>query len=336
MESETNQFTSALENYVCGNYRSASKILDSLIEKEPSNFAYLTTGASCYIELRNNEKALDLLAKAEKLQPNSFKVNFLTGLALFYSKKYVEAQVAFTSGIQLAGNNEDKNKITIWSNKTNLELREIGVIDYNAQTSSKEVKVITNWMQTATEVVLELMANRPLTNHGVKFEKKCVKIVKTEDDSVKCTFNLPNAIIPEKSSFKVSGLKMVITLIKEVPNFNWVNFEVGKGPEVTTSKPVVGYYPSSSKVKKDWNQLDLELDKEMKEEEKDANEGMMKMFRQIYERSDEKTRRAMIKSFQTSGGTVLSTDWNDVKDKDYEGKDRPEAPKGQEWKSYEP
>ena len=105
MESETNQFTSALENYVCGNYRSASKILDSLIEKEPSNFAYLTTGASCYIELRNNEKALDLLAKAEKLQPNSFKVNFLTGLALFYSKKYVEAQVAFTSGIQLAGNN---------------------------------------------------------------------------------------------------------------------------------------------------------------------------------------------------------------------------------------
>ena len=39
----------------------------------------------------------------------------------------------------------------------------------------------------------------------------------------------------------------------------------------------------------------------------------------------------MIKSFQTSGGTVLSTNWNEVKDKDYEGKDRPEAPQGQEW-----
>ena len=76
--------------------------------------------------------------------------------------------------------------------------------------------------------------------------------------------------------------------------------------------------------------------KELKEDEsKDANEGMMNMFRQIYERSDEKTRRAMIKSFQTSGGTVLSTDWNDVKDKDYEGKDRPEAPKGQEWRKYD-
>jgi len=39
----------------------------------------------------------------------------------------------------------------------------------------------------------------------------------------------------------------------------------------------------------------------------------------------------MIKSYQTSGGTVLSTSWKDVADKDYEGKDRPEAPAGQKW-----
>ena len=34
----------------------------------------------------------------------------------------------------------------------------------------------------------------------------------------------------------------------------------------------------------------------------------------------------MIKSYQTSGGTVLSTNWGEVNDKDYEGKDRPDAP----------
>jgi suppressor of G2 allele of SKP1 len=33
-----------------------------------------------------------------------------------------------------------------------------------------------------------------------------------------------------------------------------------------------------------------------------------------------------------SGGTVLSTNWDEVKNKDYVGKDRPSPPKGQEWK----
>jgi suppressor of G2 allele of SKP1 len=37
----------------------------------------------------------------------------------------------------------------------------------------------------------------------------------------------------------------------------------------------------------------------------------------------------MWKSFQTSDGTVLSTDWNDVSKKDYLGRDRPSPPKGQ-------
>lgn len=59
------------------------------------------------------------------------------------------------------------------------------------------------------------------------------------------------------------------------------------------------------------------------------------LFKTIYQNADEDKRRAMIKSFQTSGGTALSTDWKDVATKDYEGKDRLEAPGGQEWRKPE-
>jgi len=57
----------------------------------------------------------------------------------------------------------------------------------------------------------------------------------------------------------------------------------------------------------------------------------MAFFKEIYSNADPEAQKAMMKSYQTSGGTVLSTNWGDVKEKDYEGKDRPEPPKGQQW-----
>ena len=90
-------------------------------------------------------------------------------------------------------------------------------------------------------------------------------------------------------------------------------------------------YPSSSKNKKNWDKIDKEITKEESKDKPEGDVALNALFKQIYERADENTRRAMIKSYQTSGGTVLSTNWDEVAKKDYEGKDRPEAPEGQMW-----
>lgn len=60
---------------------------------------------------------------------------------------------------------------------------------------------------------------------------------------------------------------------------------------------------------------------------------MNKLFQNIYGNADPEKKRAMVKSFQTSGGTVLSTNWDEVSKTDYE-KER-QAPKGMEWKNWE-
>ena len=55
-------------------------------------------------------------------------------------------------------------------------------------------------------------------------------------------------------------------------------------------------YPSSSKKKRDWSAVDKEMEKESGGKP-EGDEALNGLFKQIYERSDEATKRAMIKSY---------------------------------------
>lgn len=123
---------------------------------------------------------------------------------------------------------------------------------------------------------------------------------------------------------------------KKIPSETWPFLRRdGLGIPEAESKQELSY-PSSSKVKKNWDKIDKQIEGELiTKGEEYGEDPSMNFFKQIFAQGDEEKRRAMMKSFQTSGGTVLSTDWSDVKKKDYEGKDRPSPPKGQEWRKPE-
>lgn len=68
-------------------------------------------------------------------------------------------------------------------------------------------------------------------------------------------------------------------------------------------------------TKKNWDAIIDEFEKE-----EEQNQGVNDLFRQVYESGNEDVRRAMNKSFQESGGTVLSTNWTNVAEKKVEPK----------------
>lgn len=61
----------------------------------------------------------------------------------------------------------------------------------------------------------------------------------------------------------------------------------------------------ASKKKVDW-------DKVAKEAGEDDDDPLNKVFKDIYGKGSDEQRRAMMKSYVESGGTVLSTNWEDV------------------------
>ena len=332
----------AKKYFLFDDFENAIKKIDLALSKfgsSPSKNTYIIFKAICKYKLGKYEEALKDLDVLEK--DDSFKKDFnyyLTrGKVLFYLSKFVDCKMTLNNALHLISSTDKDslNLLTPWLNKADVELKEGGVINYNV-TNVGELKIIYNWIQTGTEITVDITSNHNLNAYDIKISKKSIEFIDKKEGTVKYTINLTNGILVEKSSYKItSSMKCKLELHKEVENFNWVNLEVSKNDDSLNNpkdKVVHGYYPSSSKVKKDWSQLDKEIDEQEKEDaSKDGNEGMWRLFRDIYAKGNEETRRAMIKSFQTSGGTVLSTNWDEVKDKDYEGKDRPEAPKGQEW-----
>lgn len=144
-------------------------------------------------------------------------------------------------------------------------------------------------------------------------------------------------IDPTSSEFRITPQKIEINLHKAVPGLKWGDLEgteaITSSISNTDSKPIipaavlnmeqskVPSYPTSSRTgPKNWDSL---ASAALKAEKKDGSLGgddddddgdpMGGFFKKLYKDADPDTRRAMIKSYQESNGTALSTNWADVK-----------------------
>ena len=116
-----------------------------------------------------------------------------------------------------------------------------------------------------------------------------------------CSYELWGSVVPSSMKVEVLSCKVEIKLAKRQAGEMWPRLEKGaEPPAVVKPKPA-----------KNWDKI--EDDEDHDEQGKDA----MGFFQHLFAGADDDTRRAMMKSYVESNGTSLSTNWDEVKSKDF-------------------
>lgn len=130
--------------------------------------------------------------------------------------------------------------------------------------------------------------------------------------------SLSHPINPDTSSFRILGTKIEVKLSK-VAEERWSALEATEAKETPSAPRPPG--------KTDWDKLARQIEEEKQEGEAALNE----LFQKIYGEGSDEVRKAMNKSFMESGGTVLSTNWDEVRRSKVDIK----PPEGLEYKKWD-
>ncbi|XP_060203746.1 protein SGT1 homolog [Lycium barbarum] len=211
-------------------------------------------------------------------------------------------------------------------------------VNLSSQGSAAKPKYRHEFFQKPEEVVVTIFAKGiPAKNVVVDFGEQIlsVSIDVPGEETYSLQPRLFSKITPAKCRYEVMSTKIEIRLAKAEP-LHWTSLEYTREP-VVVQRPNVSSvaprpsYPTSKLRNVDWDRLEAEVKKEEKDEKLDGDAALNKFFRDIYQDADEDTRRAMMKSFVESNGTVLSTNWKEVGTKKVEGS----PPDGMELKKWE-
>ena len=238
---------------------------------------------------------------------------------------------------------QDGSKVSSLEQVPDSSAAESARVSSASSQSSSQPRFRHDWYQTVDQVVVTVMAKKqdPSNVHVEFLAQNLVVTIDIPDgsgSSYVLDLELFDEIDPERSSYRLTPYKLEVKMRKKEA-YQWSTLEKPLSDAAyarssfPSSSATSSGVPSAYASGKDWNAIEQELKKKEEEEKPEGEEALNALFRQIYRNANEDTRRAMNKSFQTSGGTVLSTNWGEVGKTDYE-KDR-QAPEGMEWRNWE-
>lgn len=196
------------------------------------------------------------------------------------------------------------------------------------------------WFQTPNNATFTFyIKNRTEADVTVRGTERSLEVaIRLDVDGKEYQYSLDHLFAPVQTPPVVSirGMKVEVVLTKITP-YHWPALEVkdddvvrtieNPGAVAAATAPGTSQelaYPNSKG--RNWSTFKVEEE----EEKPEGDAALNALFKQIYGNGSDEQRKAMIKSFTESNGTVLSTNWNEVGSKKVVG----EAPKGMEAKPY--
>lgn len=337
-------------------YLGSISAFSSALEENPKALQPYLKRATAYQNLNNYETAKSDISQAFTIAHERGKRSeiglcyFKLGLVYYAEKNLSSAKINFEKAVEF---NCPEPTANFWNSKVQYEFIKAGsqlpqscnVSSAEALASREEppssnfdvinqqdpikLKVRDDWYQTNDSIIITFyVKNVEKEKLQVEFNKRSVNVAFPSSPNAEYSYNLDPLfaeITPEDSNFKVYGTKIEIVLKKKVSS-KWTSLESSevKDHDSLGVKSSTFSYPSSSKKSINWAKFKVDEDDE-KESAKDSD-----FFEKLYKDVDDDTKRAMMKSYVESNGTVLTTNWDEAKQKKFETSP-PEGMTAKKW-----
>jgi len=327
----------ANQAYVDGLFDEAFSSYSASIDAEPSANAFAGRAA---VSLKRNKPtaALQDANAALSLESDCEPALWRKGRASFDVDEFETALSAFTAGLAAApAAVAVERKYSMWLRKCEAEIEEEEEEEEEAAVEAPPTPVVApplapvapssvkyQYYQTPTHVTITVLAKGITAETAeivIEDKSLVVRVVIGGFEMTVINGELYDPVVKDKASVKFLSTKVEIKLPKKEA-FNWNELLIGAcigddpakrahpPPRTTSAGATATATPYSSK--RDWRRLEKDCEAELAAEAPEGEEALNKLFQDIYGKATPETRRAMNKSFQTSGGTVLSTNWGEV------------------------
>jgi suppressor of G2 allele of SKP1 len=313
--------------------------------------------ANCHIKLRKFKEGVIDANTAISIDGRNARAHLRRGIGLFYLSDYENSKKAFEAGLSVA--TTDKETFETWVKRCNASIKGSKPPEPKASkqttqatptptpakapapapakapastpapaavptkaatqapvnTAPSTPKIRHEWYQNDLFVFVTIFAkNVAQEKANIKFEEQnlSVSIKITEDNSYELDLDLFGKILTKECSFGVTPSKVEIKL-RKADAIKWNALEAAED-----SKP----YTPITNAKKNWDAI-------VKEDAVEEDKSEMGFLRDLYAGATEEEKRAIMKSMEQSGGTVLNMNWGEVENKQVK-------PKPSEWALNQP